>query len=217
MLVASNQRPTATRDPSTPLACARSAQDDTWSFAPEHLAQSCCWKSSENLGPGSGCAPDGDERPDCAYGDSPEARLTPRRQPGGHTDVLATGRGQKWTLAVASRRVCRPAVASRRVCPSSPARLTCRRQLAAQTVHLATRRATDCASGDNQGPFRAARCRRTHSLGRGLSPDAQFGVAGRTRSAWLSGGPARDAWRGCLRPSCRRSAIRNPSTPLRMT
>ena len=168
--------------------------------------------------------PDGGARPDCAPGDSPQARLTSRRQPAGQTDVPATGRRQKRVLAVARRRVCRPAVAAGRICQPSPSRLASRRQPAAQTVHPATTSMPDCASGDTPRDRLCIRRQPEVVSGRSLSPDAQFGTRavagctvqgrGRARSAWLSGDPARGAWRGCLRPSYRHSATRDPSTPL---
>ena len=83
-----------------------------------------------------------------------------------------------------------------------------------QTVHPATRRETDCASGDNQGPFRAARCRRMHSLGRGLSPDAQFGPRGEPvprDSSWSCA--RRMAGDACNRPAAMRREG-DPSTTL---
>ena len=49
------------------------------------------------------------------------------------------------------------------------------RHRVAQTVPLATLREPNCAPGDNQSSFLAARCREMHSLGRGLSSGAQFG------------------------------------------
>ena len=68
-----------------------------------------------------------------------------------------------------------------------------------QTVHPATRHETDCACGDNQRPFRAARCRQMHSLGRGAS----------LFRATLRGSPARSLagvlGGVCRQPACGRS------------
>ena len=43
----------------------------------------------------------------------------------------------------------------------------------AQTVHPATARTQNCASGDNERPETAPGCRQMYSLSRGVSPDAQ--------------------------------------------
>ena len=93
---------------------------------------------------------------------------------------------------------------------------------AAQTVHPATARGPNCASGDNERPETAPGCRRMHSLSRGVSPHAQSGrqpVAGtsvlpatRRRDASLAG----EGWQ-TRRPATAGWQTRRPATAGRQT
>ena len=160
--------------------------------------------------------PDGGARPDCAPGDSPQARLTSRRQEGGKNGSL---------LSPAVEFAGQPSPPVESASPRHPdwrpgdnrrPRLCTRRQPACQTVHPATRRETDCASGDNQRSFRAARCRQMHSLVRGLSPGAQSRAVGELAPRGSPGIPHAAHGEGaCGRPTAiRRHGIlrlRSPS------
>jgi hypothetical protein len=79
------------------------------------------------------------------------------------------------------------------------AKLCIWRQLAGQTVHLASAVTPDCAPGDRETHKTAPGCRRMHSLAVKLSPEAQFEPLGHDGAVFENGipfaGMARDAGR----------------------